>query len=203
MARWERSWAQLGVAAPKPDVFNRLMAAYAEPHRSYHTARHLDECFAKLEEVRHEAKRSGEVELALWFHDAVYDPQRDDNEAKSAEWARETARAAGVVDEVLERIRALILATRHAAPPAGPDEKVLVDVDLSILGAAPARFDEYERQVREEYAWLPEPEFGARRREVLQRFLARAAIFSTRTFAAAYEAPARENLERSLARLGG
>jgi predicted metal-dependent HD superfamily phosphohydrolase len=191
------------VAPPEPPVFERLMLAYGERQRSYHTAQHLHECFAKLDELRHEAARPAEVELALWFHDAVYDPRSSDNEAKSAEWAREVANAAGVAGEAVERIASLILATRHEAPPVAPDEKVLVDVDLSILGASPARFDEYERQVREEYAWLPEAEFCARRRKVLEGFLGRASIFSTRSFAAAYEAPARANLKRSLARLGG
>ena len=194
-------WPRLGVAVPDAAVFEQLIASYSEPHRKYHTLRHLDECFAKLEELRAEANHPEEVELALWFHDAVYDTRRQDNEAKSAEWARRTASAANLPGGVAERIHKLILATRHDAEPHEPDEKVLVDVDLSILGEAPEVFDQYEDQIREEYSWVPAFLFRSKRRKILRGFLARASIFNTGKFVAAYEARARVNLERSLKRL--
>jgi predicted metal-dependent HD superfamily phosphohydrolase len=195
-------WARLGVAVSDPTVLERLMACYSEPHRKYHTVRHLDECFVKLEELRTEAHHPEEVELALWFHDAVYDTKRQDNEARSAEWARATARVANLPTVVADRIHSLVMATCHDAVPNEPDEKVLVDVDLSILGEAPDRFDEYEDQVREEYSWVPDVVFWTKRREILRGFLARASIFNTREFVEAYEARARANLERSIKRLG-
>src|SRR5574341_1340322 len=188
LAQWQQMWTHLGVAPPDVAVFEGLMARYAEPHRRYHTTRHLDECFRKLEEIRAEAQHAKEVELALWFHDAVYDTQRQDNEAKSAAWARETARSAKLPDAVGGRIHALIMATRHDVEPREPDEKVLVDVDLSILGAPRERFDEYESQVREEYSWVPASVFRSKRREILRGFLRRASIFHTRKFVEAYEA---------------
>jgi predicted metal-dependent HD superfamily phosphohydrolase len=95
------------------------------------------------------------------------------------------------------------MATRHEAVPGDIDQKVLVDVDLSILAAEPARFDEYEKQIREEYAWVPGIVFRARRRSILAELLARPAIFSMRKFIDAYEAQARANLERSIGKLGG
>ncbi len=200
--QWQQLWARLGVAAPDAAVFERLIASYSEPHRKYHTARHLDECFVKLDELRAEAVHGDEVELALWFHDAVYDTKRQDNETKSAEWARATASAANVPPAVGDRIHSLIMATCHDAVPHEPDEQVLIDVDLSILGAAPERFDEYEAQIREEYSWVPAVVFRAKRQEILRGFLARASIFNTRKFVEAYEARARANLERSIRRLG-
>jgi predicted metal-dependent HD superfamily phosphohydrolase len=93
------------------------------------------------------------------------------------------------------------MATRHDAVPANADARVLVDVDLSILGAEPARFGEYEQQVREEYAWVPGFVYRRKRREVLEGFLARTAIFNTRLFVERYEAVARGNLARSIAKL--
>ncbi len=195
-------WARLGVAAPDVAVFEALIACYCEPHRRYHTTQHLDECFLKLEELRTEATHPEEVEFALWFHDAIYDTKRQDNEAKSADWARAVANAANLPAAVGERIHTLILATRHEAAVHEPDEKVLVDVDLSILGAPPERFDEYESQVREEYSWVPAFVFRSTRREILRGFLTRASIFNTPKFAEAYEARARANLERSITRLG-
>jgi predicted metal-dependent HD superfamily phosphohydrolase len=201
LVQWQQVWARLGVAAPELTVLERLIACYSEPHRKYHTVRHLDECFVKLEELRTEAHHPEEVELALWFHDAIYDTKRQDNEARSAEWARATASAANLPAAVADRIHSLVMATCHDAVPTELDEKVLVDVDLSILGEAPERFDEYERQIREEYSWVPTALFRAKRQEILRGFLARPSIFNTRRFVAAYEARARANLARSIKRL--
>lgn len=202
LVQWQQVWARLGVASPDPTVFERLIACYSEPHRKYHTVRHLDECFVKLEELRSEAHHPEEVELALWFHDAVYDPKRQDNEARSAEWARATASAANLPAAVADRIHSLVMATCHETVPHESDEKVLVDVDLSILGEAPERFDEYEDQIREEYSWVPTIVFRAKRQGILKGFLARPSIFNTPKFVEAYEARARANLERSIKRLG-
>jgi predicted metal-dependent HD superfamily phosphohydrolase len=93
------------------------------------------------------------------------------------------------------------MATRHTAVPGGTDAGILVDIDLSILGAAPERFDQYERQVREEYAWVPDFLFRRERKAILKEFLARPRIFSTTHFRDRYEQQARSNIERSLERL--
>lgn len=177
-----------------------LLARYAEPHRHYHTAQHLEECLARFAAVRGRAERADEVELALLYHDAVYDPHAADNEARSADLAAEVMRAHGATADAIARVRALILATRHVEPPATMDQALLVDIDLGILAAEPARFDEYERQVREEYAWVPAPLFRRKRRAVLESFLARSRIYVSGAFDHD-EAPARANLARSLARL--
>ena len=203
LAQWQQMWVRLGVAEPSTAVFEELVARYSEPHRRYHTIRHLDECFAKLEELRPEASHPEEIEVALWFHDAIYDTKRQDNEAKSAAWARATASAANLPADVGDRIHSLIMVTRHDAEPHEQDEKILVDVDLSILGESPERFDEYESQVPEEYSWVPAIVFRSERRKILQGFLMRASIFNTRKFIESYEERARANLERSLKRLEG
>jgi predicted metal-dependent HD superfamily phosphohydrolase len=197
LERWRETWRQLHGAADAR-LYDELIASYGERHRKYHTARHLDECFEKFNEARDSAEHPAEVELALWFHDAVYDTRREDNEEKSADWARAGALQAGVPADAAERVHALIMATRHQAVPSGADAELLVDVDLSILGAAPERFDEYERQIREEYAWVPGFVFRRKRAQILEGFLARSAIFSTAHFRSRYERQARENLLRSL-----
>lgn len=196
--RWQAAWGELG-ARPPAGLFDELMARYGEPHRHYHTTKHLDECFAQM--APHLAEHPAEVELALWFHDAIYEPKRQDNEAKSADWARDSALSAGVASDCAGRLHALVMATRHEAVPQARDEQVLVDIDLSILGAPAARFDEYERQVREEYAWVPGLVFRSKRKTILQQFLARHAIYSTAPFRERLEASARANLARSIARL--
>ena len=95
------------------------------------------------------------------------------------------------------------MATCHDAVPSGIDQQILLDVDLSILGEKPERFDEYEKQIREEYSWVPGVVFRAKRRSILKGFLKRPAIYSTTKFVGAYEAQARENLNRSIRTLGG
>ena len=203
--RWFATWRALGVepTAALRDAYDALVARYAEPHRKYHTLRHLEDCFTKLEEIRDLAGHPADVELALWYHDAIYDTRSTRNEALSANLAAGTATDAGVDAARIRRIEDLVLATRHAAIPADPDATVLVDVDLSILGALPQAFDRYEQQVREEYGWGPGLLYRRERRKILRAFLARPAIFGTPPFRERYEPQARANIEQSLKALGG
>jgi predicted metal-dependent HD superfamily phosphohydrolase len=199
LERWHATWASLGCETSDPELYRRIIARYLEPGRSYHTVQHLDECFAWFDMVRHVAERPGEIELALWFHDAVYDVRGHDNEERSAAWAYDVAIDAGASTASAARARALVLATKHDAVPDDADAKLIVDVDLSILAAPDERFDEYERQVRQEYSWVPGFLFRRKRREILEGFLARPHIFNTDFFLANHEARARANLARSLA----
>lgn len=201
VARWQEMWKALGAAHRDPKLRDELIARYREPHRKYHTLQHLEECFEKFDEVRALAEHPAEIELALWFHDAIYDVKRRDNEKKSADWARKSALAAGTPADACERVHALVMATRHKAIPRGTDAEILVDVDLSILGAAPERFDQYERQVRQEYAWVPEFLYRRERTAILKEFLARPRIFSSAHFRERHEQQARSNVERSLEQL--
>lgn len=200
LSSWQSAWALVGLVEPPRSTFDSLCRAYAEPQRHYHTLQHLRECLAQAGEIERLAERPGEVLLALWFHDAVYDTHARGNEAASAEWARDTVAAAGS-REAGDRVHALIMATEHHAVPSTRDAKVMVDVDLSILGADAARFDEYERQVREEYRHVPELLLRAKRRSVLQGFLARPRLYNTEAYVDRLEARARENLRRSIERL--
>ena len=199
---WLDTWRDLGLAAPAEATLDALLARWSEPHRRYHTPQHLRECLALFEEHRALAQRPGEVALAVWFHDVVYDTGRHDNEAASADWAVRVLAEAGAAGEVAQRVRALILATRHAQTPATPDERLLVDIDLAILGAAPRRFAEYERQIRDEYGFVPEAHFREKRAQVLRGFLERPALFATPALAQRFEAAARLNLADAIARLG-
>jgi predicted metal-dependent HD superfamily phosphohydrolase len=176
------------------------MQSYTEPHRKYHTLQHLSECIGYFESSRGLAVHPEEVEMALWFHDAIYDVPGNQNEARSADWAVEALTAVNAAPEVRERVKQLILATRHDVLPSTDDERLIVDIDLSILGAEPARFEEYERQVGEEYAHVPQQLFLRKRKEIMRQFLARPRIYSTAQFHDALEARARKNLERSISR---
>jgi predicted metal-dependent HD superfamily phosphohydrolase len=199
-AYWDVAWADLALPGPAA-ALDALIERYCEPHRAYHTLRHLEECFELFADARDRCAHPGEVAIALWFHDAVYDPKSTDNEAQSARWAERILRDVGAAPEVQGRVASLILVTKHDAQPRSDDARVLVDIDLAILGAEPARFDEYETQVRAEYAHVPKLLFRKGRAKILKQFLARSAIYSTDAFRNRFEVRARANLKRSLARL--
>lgn len=202
--RWRSGWELLGRPCPEAGVLTSVLAAYSSADRVYHSLQHLGECLDLFEEAQeqHLADHPGEVAIALWFHDAVYDTRRSDNEAKSADWAEQVVRSAGGTAETIERIRGLILATRHAESPAAGDAALVVDIDLAILGAPESRFEEYEVQIHQEYDWVPALVFRPTRARILQGFLDRDRIYTTAPFAARFEARARMNLLRALARLG-
>ncbi|RUR67638.1 N-methyl-D-aspartate receptor NMDAR2C subunit [Variovorax guangxiensis] len=199
LANWNGAWQALGVASPDDALCDELQRRYAEPQRHYHTMQHLGECLAWFEREKALAEHPGEVALALWFHDAIYDVHAHDNEARSADWARQALLEAGAAADAAERVHALVMATRHDAVPQGRDAELLIDIDLSILGAERARFDEYERQVQAEYAFVPDEVRLPRRRAILQRFLDRDAIYATPRMHEQLEARARANLQRSIA----
>jgi len=198
---WHLAWRDLGIGEPEPVILASLLARWSEPHRRYHTLQHLGECLALFDAERALAEHPGEVAIALWFHDAVYDTGRHDNEAASADWAARVLDAAGAASDVAGRVRALILATRHDQAAATADERLLVDIDLAILGSDAARFAEYERQIRDEYAFVPDAVFRAKRGEILRGFLARPVLFSTLALAGRFEATARVNLAAAVAGL--
>ncbi|CAB5697451.1 Uncharacterized protein conserved in bacteria [Delftia tsuruhatensis] len=194
---WMQTWRALGVSAPAPPLA-QLLQSYSEPSRRYHTLQHLAEAMELLQPALPLAEHPGELGLALWFHDAIYDAQAKDNEARSASWAAAVVREQGLSADVAGRVHGLVMATCHAARPAGRDAELLVDADLGILAADPLRFAEYEVQVRAEYEWVPLPLYRARRREVLQGFMRREAIYCTDWFRQRLEARARSNLAQAL-----
>lgn len=199
--RWIELWSRLGAQGTGLSTFAHLSRAYAEPGRAYHTAEHIGDCLAQLDLARDLAQRPDEVEAAIWFHDAVYIPGASDNEDRSAHLAQTVLLACAVPPDVSGRVGALVLATRHLTVPQDPDARLLCDIDLSILGREPERFEEYERRIRLEYARVPDAIYRTARSEVLTRFLRRRFIYQTDFFRERYEAPARANLERALEQL--
>jgi len=200
---FERLWTRLGATTTAAPVYRALTTAYSEPARAYHDLRHLADCLAQLRRASHLAERPEQVEMALWYHDAVYDPRASDNELRSAEWAQRDLSKAGVPEEVTRRVSRLILATRHDTPPDRPDAELLADIDLSILGRSEAEFDDYDRNIRIEYQWVADDMYRTTRARILEAFLERARIFRTPLFHALYEEPARHNLRRAIGRLRG
>ena len=199
--RFGQTWRPLTGAAPPDGLFAAIDRAYGTPDRAYHNAAHIVDCLTQLDTCRHLAERADEIEMALWFHDAIYDPHAADNEERSAAWASSALAEGGAGEGAVTRVAALIMATKHVHAPRTMDESLLIDIDLSILGREPDVFDVYDENIRREYAWVLEETYRLERGKILRRFLARRRLFGTDFFCERYETQARRNLERALERL--
>lgn len=200
------AWSGIGAAdGLRKAVMCRLLGAWSDPERGYHGVRHLRECMALWMLWRGEARCPWTVALALWFHDAIYDPRAGDNEQRSAAWAARELVGAGVSASRAQEVYDLVMMTSHDGAPAAAegnrDADLLLDIDLAILGSDEGRFAAYEAGVREEYAWVPGPVYRARRAAVLAGFLARERIYRTEAARQRFETQARRNLQASIARL--
>lgn len=198
---WNVAWHEISHKPAPQQGFSHLIALYSEKHRKYHTIQHLYECLLQAEQVKHLAAHYGEIIIALWFHDAIYDTHKLDNEEQSANLAQHYLEAQLVPQENIQRIYDLILTTKHSCTTKSTDEALLVDIDLSILGAALSRFYEYEKQIREEYCFVPEKIFNGKRVEILQRFLDQQRIYRTDHFFCSHEKQARINLSYAIERI--
>ncbi len=199
--RWHELWVRLAKTSPPPALFQELAGAHRAPARAYHNEAHVDDCLSLLDEYRHLAEQPDEVELAVWFHDAIYDPTRMDNEQRSSDWAAQSLTSKFISEAVVARVRSLILATRHTSDPETIDQRLMVDIDLAILGASTERFDAYDQAIREEYAWVPESTYREKRRQVLIGFLNRTNLYHLSPLRDRFEKQARENLSRAIGRI--
>jgi predicted metal-dependent HD superfamily phosphohydrolase len=215
-SQWLRRQAETLLVAlgaePEPAAsfyVSRLQAHYTAPERYYHNLDHIQACLGVLKVFGPDPakymtpKEYRAIELAIWFHDVVYDPKSHTNEADSVTLLSDCAKELNLKSPaIIENACTAIMATRHKGVPEGIISEWVVDADLSILGTPSADvFDEYERQVREEYAFVDDSLWIPGRTQVLHDFLSRKWIYSTPEFRTLYDAHARNNLKRSIARL--
>jgi predicted metal-dependent HD superfamily phosphohydrolase len=185
-------------------VFDVLVAAYSAPERHYHNLEHLGEMFKVAGRLAVHTDDVAALQLAIWFHDAVYDPRANDNEFRSGELAVDLLGPIGVPASTIERVVRLIHATTHHdanLPPPDRDTATLLDADLAILGATEDRYARYASAIRKEYAWVPDPDYQKGRSSVLSRFLARPRLFCHTIMFEEGEARARANMTAELQQL--
>ncbi|HEY3324888.1 MAG TPA: N-methyl-D-aspartate receptor NMDAR2C subunit [Planctomycetota bacterium] len=199
--RWLKLWGRIGARGDGGAVFDDLRQRYSEAQRAYHNLQHIEFCLEEFDLVRSLCAEPEQVEAAIWFHDAIYDPKEKDNEERSAQLAAEVLRAAGAGDELINQVQRLILATKHTAAAQDEQTAILLDIDLAILGRSAAEFDAYEKAIRMEYDWVPAEKYREGRGAVLRGFLARQQIYATSYFREKYEETARENITQALERL--
>jgi predicted metal-dependent HD superfamily phosphohydrolase len=201
LEQWLALWSRIGAARDGRRVWSELERRHLEPHRAYHNFDHIGHCLAEFAAVKELAESPDAVELAIWFHDAIYDTHAKDNEEQSARLAAQFLDGVGVDPTLVSSVVSLIQTTKHTAPPTSPDAALLVDIDLAILGQPRERYARFEDEIRREYSWVPEPDFAAGRGTILRGFLERPAIYGTDSFCRRYEASARGNLRWAIARL--
>lgn len=177
-----------------------LERRWAEPHRHHHGPEHLAEVLAALDALAWagEPFDTDTVRTAAWFHDAVYDPLRDDNEERSAMLAVELLGGSDAAAEVARLVR---LTSEHLVRAGDDNAAALCDADLSVLGADPPRYRRYADAVRREYAHVSDTEFRAARARILAGFLERERLYATPSGRAWWEASARANLTAEIADL--
>ena len=193
-------------------IFDELVARYSEPHRAYHTLRHIEHGLAELESARscpfQPVPDLEAIELALWYHDAVYDPGANNNESQSRLLLLEHfVPNIDHYNPIFEDIAALIFVTNHAVSPFDDEgqirvhqtAQIIIDIDLAIFGQPEDVFKEYERGIRQEYGHLSDRDFYAGRVALLYSFLHRPTFYLTDFFQQKYEEQARRNLWSSFA----
>ncbi|MCF7785127.1 MAG: hypothetical protein K9N47_03340 [Prosthecobacter sp.] len=190
--RFEALWRRLHLLGDASAWHARLLECYSEPQRAYHTLQHLEECLLILDDAKATRliAKPDLIEMALWFHDAVYDPQGSENEALSAQMALEAFGDHPAAQEVAR----LIMLTKSHQPEEGADDAWIIDIDLAIFAQPIDRVQEYERQIRQEYGWVPEAVYVEKRGEILSGFLQRKQIYLTAWARERFEVRARENL---------
>ena len=202
IGRWRRMLEKLGVSS-EDSTYQKLVSSYSEKHRFYHTAAHIEDCLRHFDSNIERLEFPESVEIAIWFHDAVYRPFSKTNELDSANWAVEFLTSVNLAEEIKTRVYRLILATRHNGKVNTKDESVLVDLDLAVLGSDPDTYTRFEDNIRKEYKYVPGFVFRKKRANLLSAFLNREAIYSNENFRDLYETNARKNLENAVAQLQG
>ncbi|MCP3887437.1 MAG: hypothetical protein GY702_00990 [Desulfobulbaceae bacterium] len=181
--------------------FQKLVDRYSEKHRHYHTLHHVNACLKHLDEIAGRIVDLKTVEIALWFHDIIYDPKRNDNEKKSAEYAKAFLGSVNLASDVILKIVHLVALTKHPSNPETNDEKYLIDIDLAILAANKERYDRYESSIRKEYGFVPSFLYKKGRKKILMSFAKSDRIYSSEYFYEKYENQARRNIKRAMANL--
>ncbi len=195
-----------------------LLKLYVQSDRHYHNLQHIVSGLDELKEVKkklskEELKEFSEdlVTFAWWGHDSIYYPGHlengipyvvKDNEEKSSMLICGFAREMGLPENFIRDLDELLMLTKHDKEPKNINGKIIVDVDLAILGQPSNIFDVYEQAIRREYSFVPEEIFKKERAKILQSFLNRKSIYYTDHFKNKYEEQARKNLEYSIFKLG-
>jgi predicted metal-dependent HD superfamily phosphohydrolase len=179
-------------------TFDDLLNDYTGEKRHYHDLSHIFNLLTLFEDNKFRITDEDVVFFAIWFHDAIYNTWKTNNEEKSAEFAHEILRQTNMSPDRIERVVSYINATKTHTASGDNDLDLFLDFDLSILGSDEAIYDVYTRQIREEFSVYPTFVYKTGRRKAMRSMLERGSIFKTDEFRRRFEAKARENIQREL-----
>lgn len=202
LERWNLLMEEFGFGE-NLSTFNKLIDYYGEKKRAYHNKTHIVDCLEKFDLVKTKLEHSKETELAIWFHDLIYNPYKKDNELKSAEECTQFLSTQNFNEESTKLIYDLIMATKHTSTPASNDEAYLMDIDITILGSNPNEYEKYCDYIRKEYALVPWMLYKRKRKEIMKNFLDRKFIYQTEFFRDKFESIARSNIRNEIRKLDG
>ncbi len=193
----QERWIKFSTRATIPQrevLWKNFVALYSEENRHYHDLAHIEDCLTKLDKWPSQQSNTviDTIELAIWFHDIIYDTRRADNEESSAALANHYLRGHPLATDC----HALILATRHSQTEGMRAEEIMCDIALSILGAKPEKYRHYSENIRKEYGWVETAKYSEARAKVLTNFLKRDNIFQTPYAIGRWEAQARINIDK-------
>lgn len=200
--RFEMLWGRYaapGAAVTPEQVHRDLCRRLSGPDRRFHNLDHIEDCLHRFDEVASLLADPDAVEIAIWFHDAVYVPSDGENERLSAELF--LAQSTDAEPAFRRRVCGLILSTRHRRPARSHDRRFIEDIDLAGFGASWEEFMRHGALLREEFAAQSDEVYQAGQQTFLRRLARRRWFFSTDYYRARHETRARENLDRLLGML--
>lgn len=199
LSRFQSLWQRClikGAADASTEIHQRLVDGYNEPQRRYHTLAHIEHCLSMFEQCKSLTASPDALEIAIWFHDVIFQPGNPDNEALSAELYEELS-AGAHTDEFRALVSKMIMATLHNECLSGDsDIGYMVDIDLSSFGLAWEDFLRDSSNLREESRHLSEAAYSRKQGEFRANLLARPRFYQTEFFFQRYEQQARDNLTR-------
>lgn len=191
-------------SAKTQELFREIAQKYQSPDRAYHNLDHVESVLQFLNQYKSTIKDWSAVQLAVWFHDVIYNTKSKDNEEASAVYAKDILHKLGLPQQTVGRVETLVLATKkHEAIAGDTDLEIFLDADLSILGESEAIYDAYATAIRQEYAWVPEDIYRQERIKILNSFLTRDRIYFNNEVNNTLQTRARQNIEREISRLAG
>ena len=181
-------------------VFAVLDQNYSQPDRYYHTLDHIKASLTHLDNIREQSNQPDALEMAVWFHDAVYDSRATNNELQSAKLFARMAND-NALRRFIDTVQRLIMVTVHPSRPESRDEEFMVDIDLLSFGLPWAQFIALGEFARQEFPHLSDREFDENELKFFELLADRPQFYFSDFFCDRYEAQARANLQKKIADL--
>jgi len=181
--------------------WEELYKQYTGAKRFYHNLSHISNLLRQAHSVIEHIRDLDILCFAIWYHDVIYEPERSDNEVRSADLAVARLRSFNLSAQQLDYCHYLIMATKQHKVDDEEEVNLLLDMVVSILGAEESAYEEYAQQIRKEYEVFPDTIYMPGRKKVLQHFLEMERIFKTDLYSNRLEQNARQNLKKELEQL--